>query len=117
MLSPVYVGLALLAAQTYAREPSKLQRSALPHQYAVRESAHSLNVSSCPGTSMASSLYETYCNDLLGYTLSGLQETKTGLTASLSLAGAACNAFGQDVANLTLEVTYDSDTRYASIFL
>ena len=50
----------------------------------------------------------------LGYTLTGLQETKTGLTAHLNLAGPECNAFGQDVANLTLEVTYDSDTRYVS---
>ena len=44
--------------------------------------------------------------------MTGLQETKTGLTAHLDLAGPACNAFGYDVANLTLQVTYDSDTRF-----
>ncbi|KAI0640209.1 glycosyl hydrolases family 31-domain-containing protein [Trametes polyzona] len=54
----------------------------------------SRNVSACPG-----------------YTLSALHETKTGLTAKLNLAGPACNAFGHDVANLTLEVTYDTQTR------
>ena len=43
--------------------------------------------------------------------MTALQETKTGLTAQLNLAGPECNAFGQDIANLTLEVTYDSDTR------
>ncbi|PIL31234.1 hypothetical protein GSI_05932 [Ganoderma sinense ZZ0214-1] len=54
----------------------------------------SKNVSSCPG-----------------YTLSSLQETKNGLTAKLDLAGAACNAYGHDIANLTLEVTYDTTSR------
>ncbi|KIP03540.1 glycoside hydrolase family 31 protein [Phlebiopsis gigantea 11061_1 CR5-6] len=100
MLSPLFVGLGLLATRIDARAASSLQRSALPLQYAARDSTHSLNVSSCPG-----------------YTLSGLQETKTGLTAQLYLAGPECNAFGQDVANLTLEVTYDSDTRlHVNIF-
>ncbi|KAH9854355.1 glycosyl hydrolases family 31-domain-containing protein [Lenzites betulinus] len=58
------------------------------------------NVSSCPG-----------------YTLSALHETSTGLTAKLNLAGPACNAFGHDVANLTLEVNYDTQTRlHVNIF-
>ncbi|KAI0089781.1 glycosyl hydrolases family 31-domain-containing protein [Irpex rosettiformis] len=52
-----------------------------------------------------------------GYTLSGLQHTRTGLIANLSLAGLACNAFGQDIANLTLEVNYDTATRlHVNIF-
>lgn len=46
-----------------------------------------------------------------GYTLTSVKETHTGLTASLDLAGSACNAFGTDIANLTVEVTYDSQTR------
>ncbi|KAI1790995.1 glycosyl hydrolases family 31-domain-containing protein [Ganoderma leucocontextum] len=52
------------------------------------------NVSTCPG-----------------YALSFLRETQTGLTAQLDLAGPACNAFGHDIANLTLEVTYDTNSR------
>lgn len=51
-----------------------------------------------------------------GYTLNALEHTKTGLTAQLSLAGPACNAFGTDIANLTLEVTYETDTRYVHAF-
>ncbi|EKM60281.1 glycoside hydrolase family 31 protein [Phanerochaete carnosa HHB-10118-sp] len=99
MLSAVLAGL-LLPAVVLGREPSKLQRDALPHQFAPRAPTLSLNVSSCPG-----------------YTLSALQETDTGLAAQLNLAGAACDAFGQDIANLTLEVTYDSDTRlHVNIF-
>nr|VWP01427.1 Neutral alpha-glucosidase AB [Ganoderma boninense] len=54
----------------------------------------SKNVSSCPG-----------------YTLSSLQETQNGLTAKLDLGGAACNAYGHDIANLTLEVSYDTTSR------
>ena len=46
-----------------------------------------------------------------GYALHGLHERADGLTAQLALAGPACNAFGHDVANLTLEVTYDTTTR------
>ena len=46
-----------------------------------------------------------------GYTLSSLSETSTGLKANLVLAGSACNAFGHDITNLTLEVTYETKTR------
>ncbi|KAH9911573.1 glycosyl hydrolases family 31-domain-containing protein [Epithele typhae] len=59
------------------------------------EASPSLNVSSCPG-----------------YSISSVTETATGLTARLGLAGHACNAFGHDVTNLTLEVTYDTQTRH-----
>lgn len=48
-----------------------------------------------------------------GYTLRSIKQTNTGLTASLSLAGPACNAFGQDIANLTIQVTYETSSRYA----
>lgn len=47
----------------------------------------------------------------LGYTLSALQETSHSLTAKLSLAGPACNAFGTDISNLTIEVVYESKER------
>lgn len=48
-----------------------------------------------------------------GYTLGSLQETQTGLTAHLSLGGPACNAFGQDISDLTIQITYESQTRSA----
>ena len=48
----------------------------------------------------------------IGYELRSLQETRNGLTARLSLAGSPCNAYGLDIPDLTLEVDYDSDTRY-----
>jgi alpha-glucosidase len=53
----------------------------------------------------------------IGYTLSNLQNSSNGITASLSLAGPACNAFGQDIQNLTLQVTYETSSRlHVNIF-
>ncbi|KAF8587460.1 glycoside hydrolase family 31 protein [Ramaria rubella] len=52
-----------------------------------------------------------------GYSLTSLQNTEHGLSAHLELAGAACNAFGLDISNLTIEVTYESQTRlHVNIF-
>ncbi|PCH40075.1 glycoside hydrolase family 31 protein [Wolfiporia cocos MD-104 SS10] len=56
--------------------------------------AFSGNISGCPG-----------------YTLTSLTETRTGLSAFLSLAGPACNAYGNDISDLTLEVTYEENQR------
>lgn len=52
-----------------------------------------------------------------GYVLSSVQTSSTGLTAKLNLAGPACNAFGTDIANLTIEVTYESQSRYVSLII
>ncbi|KAF7333723.1 Glycoside hydrolase family 31 protein [Mycena venus] len=61
---------------------------------------NSFNVSTCPG-----------------YSLHSLSETDAGLTAQLSLAGPACNAFGIDITDLTIEVKYETETRlHVNIF-
>ncbi|KAI0318301.1 glycosyl hydrolases family 31-domain-containing protein [Amylostereum chailletii] len=60
----------------------------------------SLNVSTCPG-----------------YTLASVQDTLHGLLAQLVLGGPACNAFGNDIVNLTVEVTYETRSRlHVNIF-
>lgn len=46
-----------------------------------------------------------------GYSASNVQTTTSGLTADLSLAGPACNAYGTDIQDLTLAVNYDSGTK------
>ncbi|TPX12191.1 uncharacterized protein E0L32_007077 [Thyridium curvatum] len=46
-----------------------------------------------------------------GYKASNVKTSDTGLTADLALAGAACNAYGDDLQNLTLTVTYETDNR------
>lgn len=43
-----------------------------------------------------------------GYKASNVQTSATGLTADLSLAGKACDVYGTDLTNLTLEVSYDT---------
>ncbi|KAG8896761.1 hypothetical protein FRC00_005310 [Tulasnella sp. 408] len=61
------------------------------HQVAERQSA---NVDSCPG-----------------YTAKNVKTGKGTLSADLVLAGTACNAYGPDVQNLKLAVTYEDETR------
>ncbi|KAI5118349.1 hypothetical protein M0805_009152 [Coniferiporia weirii] len=74
--------------------------STLTEAASLDATSYSLNVSSCPG-----------------YTLGSLQNTAAGLTAQLSLAGPACNAFSSDIANLTIEVTYETQSRlHVNIF-
>jgi hypothetical protein len=43
-----------------------------------------------------------------GYAATNVHTTATGLTADLSLAGPACNVYGNDVKDLRLLVNYDS---------
>lgn len=51
----------------------------------------SQNISGCPG-----------------YTASNVAQTDSGLTASLTLAGDACNVYGYDLPDLTLLVEYQT---------
>ncbi|KAI0757718.1 glycosyl hydrolases family 31-domain-containing protein [Daedaleopsis nitida] len=87
VFAAILAGVALVRRDPSVTVPARLKRG-------VEENAPSRNVSSCPG-----------------YILSSLSETKNGLTAQLSMAGQACNAFGHDIVNLTLEVTYETKER------
>ncbi|EFY89506.1 alpha-glucosidase [Metarhizium acridum CQMa 102] len=46
-----------------------------------------------------------------GYTASHVKTSGSGLTADLRLAGKACDAYGDDLKQLVLEVTYETDDR------
>lgn len=46
-----------------------------------------------------------------GYQALNVEETSSGLTADLSLLGQACNVYGTDVQQLTLEVEYQAQSR------
>ena len=48
-----------------------------------------------------------------GYTASQLQENDGGIGAVLTLAGAPCNVYGNDVEVLNLKVEYQSEDRLA----
>ncbi|KAF9235080.1 glycoside hydrolase family 31 protein [Melanogaster broomeanus] len=80
-------GLALATAFALGVSHSKA------HAQTLDGVTYSMNVTDCPG-----------------YTLGSLTESVYGLTAQLLLAGTACNAFGTDVQNLTIEATYQSQT-------
>lgn len=63
-----------------------------------RQDDNTVNLSSCPG-----------------YTASNVQQTSSGLTADLTLAGDACNAYGDDLQDLTLTVEYQTGKALFSI--
>lgn len=46
-----------------------------------------------------------------GYKASNVKTDSSSLTADLSLAGAACNVYGDDLSSLTLKVVYETDDR------
>lgn len=43
-----------------------------------------------------------------GYVASNVEKSGSGLRADLKLDGEACNAYGEDLKDLTLEVTFES---------
>lgn len=60
----------------------------------ARQSTGTADLSACPG-----------------YKASNVRKSANGLTAQLSLAGAACNAYGTDLTALTLTVEYQSSKK------
>ncbi|KAK5109580.1 hypothetical protein LTR62_006931 [Meristemomyces frigidus] len=48
-----------------------------------------------------------------GYQASNVQESSSGVQADLTLAGAACNAYGNEISDLVLDVQYQSQQRLA----
>ncbi|KAF2011418.1 glycoside hydrolase family 31 protein [Aaosphaeria arxii CBS 175.79] len=49
--------------------------------------------------------------DCPGYAASNVQDDGSKITADLTLAGAACNVYGEDISNLKLEVVYQTESR------
>lgn len=78
-------------------------------------SSHSGDISSCsgkPGPNNSPSAHAVAYRTRTGYTVDSVQSTDSGgLIASLSQAGKACNAFGNDISSLTLSVEYESSNR------
>lgn len=54
-------------------------------------------------------------SDCPGYTASNVEVSSSGLTADLSLAGEACNVYGEDLEDLILEVTYETSESMGAI--
>ncbi|EKM60279.1 uncharacterized protein PHACADRAFT_203519, partial [Phanerochaete carnosa HHB-10118-sp] len=71
--------------------------------------------SSYPGESLIIE-YDSGMGHFAGYTLSALRETDTGMATQPNLAGAACSAFGQDIANVAPPTILPLfDTRISSL--
>lgn len=75
---------------------------------------YSQSVADCPGLSGRPFFRRCHSNlnFFLGYTLDSLREARNGFTAQLNLAGPPCNAFGKDILNLTIQVRYETASRY-----
>jgi len=56
-------------------------------------------------------------NSCPGYKATYVEETGSGLTAELQLAGTACNIYGRDLATLKLQVTYDSSMDFTPLYI
>lgn len=50
-----------------------------------------------------------------GYKALNIKTTSSSLTADLSLAGTACNAYGDDLKSLTLQVVYETGSFLSSL--
>ncbi|KAJ3010155.1 hypothetical protein NUW54_g2576 [Trametes sanguinea] len=105
--------------------------------FAESHTGPSLNVSSCPGLCFAH--HTLSCRDILrsserrtsactvpaimanvstsGYKVVSEKQTSHGLIVQLMLAGPACNAFGHDIVDLTVEITYETVSRCATYVL
>jgi alpha-glucosidase len=85
-----------LTAQTFTRIIPTLppQINALPSLTPTIEDPTAPDSQSCPG-----------------YKASNIAQTGHGFTADLTIAGANCQAFGNDVADLVLEVQYQAKER------
>ncbi|KAG2343401.1 glycoside hydrolase family 31 protein [Suillus weaverae] len=95
MFSLLLGALCALAPTVSGVDSTTIRRTALgnKHTFDGTTTPYSMNVTDCPG-----------------YTLGSLQESDVGLTAQLTLAGLACNAFGLDISDLTIEVTYQAQS-------
>lgn len=78
------VGVALAVASLTAATP-------VPALLARQTNGSAPDLSACPG-----------------YKASNVKTTGSGITADLSLAGTACNAYSDDLDDLTLTVEYQS---------
>ena len=115
MFSLLLGTLCALAPTVLGRPSTNIRRAALDTFPSSRlTTTYSMNVTDCPGQARAMCWESMLMMAILGYTLGSLQESDIGLTAQLTLAGQACNAFGLDISDLTIEVTYQSQSTYIS---
>ncbi|KAI0683191.1 alpha-glucosidase [Cytidiella melzeri] len=77
----------------------------------MRVSALSLLAAVCAGTVYATFTDPVVLDACPGYKATAVSTHGSTMTANLVLAGKACNVFGDDIEQLKLEVTYETNTR------
>ena len=76
------------------------------------DAIYTRNVSLCPGSVYrVPHPYRLVRTDFVGYDLTSVKASEHGLVAGLVLAGEECHAYGADHRSLTVEVTYETNTR------
>jgi len=75
------------------------------------DAIYTRNVSLCPGSVCISHPYPSVRTDVVGYDLASVKTSEHGLVADLVLAGEKCHAYGADRKSLTVEITYETNTR------
>jgi len=76
------------------------------------DAIYTKNVSLCPGNiCRVSHPYRLVRTNFVGYDLASVKTSGHGLVADLFLAGEECHAYGADHKSLTVEVTYETNTR------
>lgn len=66
------------------------------------------------GASIPRQLSNPSLNDCPGYSASNVVDSGSSVTADLSLAGTACNIYGEDLKDLRLQVEYETGEVYHS---
>jgi hypothetical protein len=84
----------------------------------VAYSQLALTLATCVATSSALAIQPRQSpDDCPGYKASNVVTSDSGLTATLTLAGTACNVYGTDVQTLKLEVTAESGMKIVHLVL
>lgn len=119
----VAVSAAVLAGLAFGESASAIHPAAL---LTLKQQGQSIAASGttrviptlAPQTNALPSLTPTIYDDSApdsqacpGYKASNLADNGHGFTADLTIAGANCQAFGNDIADLTLEVSYQAKER------
>ena len=99
---------SVITAQSSSAAPGSSRTTSYAPQFTGPESADI-------GANLLPNIYNPdapVAQDLCpGYTASNVETSSTGLTASLSLAGDACNVYGTDIHDLVLTVEYQTNAR------
>ncbi|KAH6853911.1 glycoside hydrolase family 31 protein [Chaetomium sp. MPI-CAGE-AT-0009] len=108
-------GLHLHATLGDHGPPSDSWRPGMPNQVAGHAPVFTIPAWADVGKDVLPNIRDPKATDAQtvcpGYKASNVQDTESGFTADLDLAGSACNVYGNDVEHLALSVEFQGDDR------